>query len=428
MAAGFNYSVTSILLAATAEAFYAQLVSLLIYTVIVINTGKILTFHMLRDECLPSRNPLFTLVRKHRLSPFFRHVISESAGFAWKELFLYYIFRYALERDGGVEQAIYGWLTMVVFIASWIIISSHVQKRFFNFDENLHVNLLHYDTEMFALPIAFNLTVLIAVLSEYWGFGFVSPNSYLFTWKRNYGEKSTSQTLYLPFYIAYATAVTFIVAGLQYTEVRLRDRPMKLDRASGAIQDNEGIQPDGRSDDGNTRRDAVNPSSLSPHVGAQGEHCGLGSDRNRSHNHAGINQEGTTLGSCDESSAIEDGGCQAYRDVQQQRHQHQHQKEHCWQQHQHHHQPQQHQSEGVNVPLPGLIHGKTKSGQAGPRKEEEVSLGQPLLTATPSTFFKTRVVEAFSRCYCCFLCTFCVLFHDGALRSVFLLLWNQSLG
>lgn len=198
VAAGVSGSAIAIIDVLGEESEDDKLIMISLYGLFAYVVGKCLTYVLLLDEERKWNSFPYPLLRKYKFSKLFRHSLSELSGFAWKEFFI----ALCLEKiymEEGLGPAFGSWLLIVGISIVAVTISSHVQRSIFRLNEVWNQKVLSYDTEAFALSMAYILTTVLALACWKGGIALVPSNSILFEWYDDFEEHHSAgvQVVYL---------------------------------------------------------------------------------------------------------------------------------------------------------------------------------------------------------------------------------------
>lgn len=214
VAAGVSGSASAIIGVLSEEKEDIELVLKLLYTLFAYFVGKALTYRLLVDEDRNSTTFPFPLLREYKFSKLSRHSLSELSGFAWKEFAIAFCLEEIFLKE-GLGAAFGSWLLIVFSAIAFVTVSSHIQRKIFRLDHTWNHKVLSYDTDAFALSIAYVLTAAVALGLWELGVGLAPSSSILFEWDEGFEEDHEGGTdiVYL-----YAIIIACVVAVMQFSE------------------------------------------------------------------------------------------------------------------------------------------------------------------------------------------------------------------
>jgi hypothetical protein len=281
VAAGISGSAAIIIEVLSEEDESIESVLTLVYALTMYFIGKWITYLLLRDEDIKSPTAPFPLMRRYKISHLLRHSLSELSGFAWKEFFIIFCLKQIYIED-GLGPTFGSWLLIIAVAFSSIALSSHIQRSYFRLDYVWNQKLLGFETDAFALSIAYILTAIIGL--GFWQIGVpVIPSStILFEW--NDGFEDAHNTNGSPLILLYSMLIGAVVATVQVPEeedehvadelcdVRATTivpiaRPSELQRAVSGTADT--LNPIAVSNHSSFELDGTKPSLVSSQVSTQ---------------------------------------------------------------------------------------------------------------------------------------------------------------
>jgi hypothetical protein len=152
------------------------------------------------------------IIIKYDMIEFLKHVAAESAGFAWRSFAIALVLHGAfLEYGFGA-----GWGSFIALIITFLAIintSNYIQTTSLHLSSSLNKDLLAFDSDAFALPLAFVFTVLLALSFQSFQAPFVTSSSSLYTWEDDYEYSEHPQSTSYTFF--YCSILSLVVATLQ---------------------------------------------------------------------------------------------------------------------------------------------------------------------------------------------------------------------
>lgn len=238
IAAAIANAAEAIIVGIGEETIALLIVQYMLYATIVYVVGKSITGVLYRDEENNSDHAFFVAIRKYKLSKLIRHVAAENSGFAWKEFFVTLALRLAFDEHGW-GAAFAAWLAAVAFFVSAIFLSNWVQRAVLGVGLSTNDKLLSFDADAAALPLAFVLTVLLALGMRGLGAGFVSESSYLYAWNDQFEENAPGGPYTFDVCFAYALVVSLVVGSilaLSNTAEEREEAQAEADHSAGSFQ------------------------------------------------------------------------------------------------------------------------------------------------------------------------------------------------
>lgn len=218
VAAGIAGSAADIIAVLGEEKENTECILTLLYALFMYFVGKTITHYLLKDEETPSESPLFTTLREYKLTKLLRHSFAELSGFAWKEFFIILCLKEIYLSD-GFGASFGSWLLIIAVALACIKLSSFVQRKVLQFDTVWNQKLLSFDTDAFALSIAYIFTTLLALGGFEIGFGFIRSNQIIFEWDEGFeDDHDNSSSAGVPTTFLYCAIVAAIVALAQVEE------------------------------------------------------------------------------------------------------------------------------------------------------------------------------------------------------------------
>lgn len=218
VAAGIAGSASDIIAVLGEEKENMECILTLLYALFMYIVGKTVTYYLLMDEESPSQSPFFSTLREYKLSKLLRHSFAELSGFAWKEFFIILCLKEIYMSD-GFGASFGSWLLIIAVALGFIKVSSFVQRNLLGFDQAWNQKLLLFDTDAFALSIAYVFTALLALGGFEIGFGYIRSNQIIFEWNEDFAdEHEDSSSAGVPTAFLYAGLVAMIVALAQVEE------------------------------------------------------------------------------------------------------------------------------------------------------------------------------------------------------------------
>jgi hypothetical protein len=214
VAAGVSGSAVAIIDVLSEDDENAKIVLVALYALFAYFVGKLFTYILLRDEERPSSKFPFSVLRQYKFSKLFRHSLSELSGFAWKEFFIIFCLEEIFLKE-GLGPTFGSWLLIGGVAVVAVIISSHVQRGIFRFSHTWNQKILSYDTEAFALSLAYILTAVVSLACWKGGVALIPSNSILFEWHEGFEEHHDSGVQLV---VLYSFVVACLVAVAQYPE------------------------------------------------------------------------------------------------------------------------------------------------------------------------------------------------------------------
>ena len=218
IAAGISGSAAAIIKEISEEKEWLEILLTSFYALTSYFLGKWLTYCLLKEEDINSEHFIFVTMRKYKLSKLIRHSLAELSGFAWKEFFIIFCLK-KLYIEDGLGASFGSWLLIIFVAFIAIYISSIVQRLYFKFDYIWNQKMLNFDTESFALSIAYILTAIIVLGFWQIGFAIVYSNSILLDWDEGFADEHDSVTESVGTTMFYSFLVAMFVSAVQFPEV-----------------------------------------------------------------------------------------------------------------------------------------------------------------------------------------------------------------
>lgn len=162
-----------------------QIGQTLVYCLIMFSGGKYFTY-LIQQRLLQKKddNSWFNFFHKNQYIPLILNLLAENAGFAWRQFAVLIVLSYFYQNYdvGAAVGAFFLWIffVLIIIFASFIIACRLFKSSY----KNYHEVLSDFDSDAFALSVAYVATVLLAIfMNEIFGSNFVDEEGYLFEWQ-----------------------------------------------------------------------------------------------------------------------------------------------------------------------------------------------------------------------------------------------------
>lgn len=162
-----------------------QIGQTLVYCLIMFSGGKYFTY-LIQQRLLQKKedNSWFNFFHKNQYIHLILNLLAENAGFAWRQFAVLIVLSYFYQNYdvGAAVGAFFLWIFFVLII---IFVSFSIAYRLFKSSyKSYHEVLSDFDSDAFALSVAYVATVLLAIfMNEIFGANFVDEEGYLFEWQ-----------------------------------------------------------------------------------------------------------------------------------------------------------------------------------------------------------------------------------------------------
>jgi hypothetical protein len=191
----------------------------IVYAVLAYVVGYFLTIQLKQQlEFKSNRSSLIIeWIEKQELTEVLFGLFAENSAFAWREFINIFILKIIYLNYGGFGPSLGTWLLCFCIFSIIMCCSIYVLKSKL-VSKDLQNLLLEFNSDAFSFPLAFSITVLIALGFTSIGANYTDNHGYLYEWKDddNHDDSADSNS----YYNLYAIIITILVALILVIEDR----------------------------------------------------------------------------------------------------------------------------------------------------------------------------------------------------------------
>jgi hypothetical protein len=191
----------------------------IVYAVLAYFVGYFLTIKLKQQlETKNSRSSLVEWIEKQELTEVLFGFFAENSAFAWREFINIFVLK-IVYLNYGFGPSLGTWflcftIFCILMCCSIFILQSNLVSK------DLQNLLLEFNSDAFSFPLAFSITVLIALGFTQIGANYTDSHGYLYEWKDDDSNEHDDSADSNSYYNLYAIIVTILVALILVIEDR----------------------------------------------------------------------------------------------------------------------------------------------------------------------------------------------------------------